>query len=147
MGNNQDRHNEDDTEIHFEKVNKKQESKPSLSETLESFRRNANLDTFLAYARSNVQDTIAYAVLFLGLLLSIFQGFLGDLLVGLVVGFYFSRELLSFVRSYEFFFQEHGLPRSVVFLALMFVLFISAPGVFIGAAIMTATKVLLRLDQ
>lgn len=147
MSNNQDHHNDDDTEIHFEKVSPKTEHKPSLSETLESFKRNANLDTFLAYARSNVQDTIAYAVLVLGILLSIFQGFLGDLLVGLVTGFYFSRELLHFVRSYELFFQKYGLARSIVFLGLMFVLFISAPGIFIGAAIVTAAKVLLRLDH
>lgn len=146
MANNERDQNESKTDIHFEKIDQKK-GKYSLPETLESLKRNANLDAFLAYARNNIQETVAYALLILGVILSMFQGFIGDLLVGCVTGFYFSKKLFSFVKSYEQFFGEYGLVRCVVCLALLFVLFISAPGVFIGAVAMTAGKVLLRIEH
>jgi len=148
QGENSDR---EDIEIEvkpkYSTDEEKRASRDSISKTFDSLKKNANVDSILNYAKNNTLDTIAYVLIFVGILWSIFQGFYGDLLVGLVAGFYFSKEIVNHVKNYNEFVQQQGLARSIICAATMFVLFISNPGVFIGAAIMAGIKMILRTDR
>lgn len=125
---------------------KESEGKPKLSETFEHLKKNEKVESFLEYARTNTQDTIAYALMIIGLIWFLIHGFSGGILIGLVAGFYFSRELTELLKSYNEFIEAQGIPRSLILGGTLVALFIAAPGVFVGAAIMVGLKIMLRAD-
>ncbi len=91
---------------------------------------------FMHFVKENKWDTFAYLVLFLGLLITvIFDRFIGGMLVGLILGIYFSqdvREKFSFFKEYL---DQHGIFRSFVLVAALIAIFIASPGLCIGTAI------------
>ena len=117
-----------------------------FSETFEKLKNNKNVDGLLDYARTNTKDTIAFVLLIIGLLWMLGQAFNGGILVGLVVGFYFSRELIGFVKDFNANIEKRGLAKTVILAGAALALFFLAPGIFIGAAIMVALKYLLKSE-
>lgn len=117
-----------------------------FSETIENLKKNKNVDSLLTYAKNNTQDTVAFILLIVGILWMLAQPFNGGVLVGLVVGFYFSRELIKFVKGYNTYMEEKGYAKAIILAGGALALFVLAPGIFIGVAIMTALKFLLKAE-
>ncbi len=80
----------------------------------------------------------------IGIVWLFFNAFYGGLLVGLVAGFYFTQEILQVISSFDHIFEEYGLAKNLIFAGTALALFILAPGVFIGCAIMVGIKYLLK---
>ncbi len=117
-----------------------------FSETIENLKKNKNVDSVLEYARNNTKDTIAFILLIVGILWMLGQPFNGGVLIGLVVGFYFSRELIGYVRDFNSYLEEQGLAKTVILGGGALALFFLAPGIFIGVAVMAALKYLLKSE-
>lgn len=117
-----------------------------FSETIENLKKNKNVDSLLTYAQNNTQDTVAFILLIIGILWMLAQPFNGGVLVGLVVGFYFSRELIGFVKNFNGYMEDHGYAKAIILGGGALALFVLAPGIFIGIAIMTALKFLLKAE-
>lgn len=96
---------------------------------------------FYLYAASNKEQIITYIVLILGLLILLFvNNLLGGLMIGMVTGYYFSSEIIYYIRNLSQIAGGQKQLRYVVLTALLLGLFIAAPGIFIGAAIVAAFK-------
>lgn len=128
-------------------ADKPSEDKTRLSETVEKLKQNDKFESVLNYAKTHTQETVAYILIAIGLIWMIFNHFYGGILVGLVVGFYFSKEILHVIRSFNQFQEEQGTARTVILGLTLLALFLLAPGIFIGAAIMAGLKFMLRADD
>jgi hypothetical protein len=130
-----------------EKEKKDQNSGNSkLSETIEQVKHNKKVVSLIDYAKHNTKDTVAYILLLFGLIWMLFLPLQGGILVGLVVGFYFSKELLGFIKEYNHFVEDQGYAKSIILGGGLLALFILAPGIFLGVAIMVGLKYLFRAD-
>jgi hypothetical protein len=99
-----------------------------------------HLNNFYKYAQTYPKDVIAYVLMVFGIILLFFQHFYGGLIIGLVLGVYFSREIGMLIKHYDDFIEEQGLVRSLILGGTLLAFFITTPGVFIGAAIMVALR-------
>ena len=105
-------------------------------------RDNAALDSAVRYTQSNTLDVLAYILMIVGIFLLFFHDFYGGLLIGLVVGRYFSKEIMALCTHINEFVEEQGLVRALVFAGTVLAFFICAPAIFIGAALMIILKAL-----
>ena len=99
-----------------------------------------NLESLFSYAKNNIVDTIAYILIILGIVLVLFSNFYGGILVGLIVGYYYSAEIISILKNVNQTIHDLGIPRALILGATVLALFISAPGIFIGGAVAAALK-------
>ncbi len=99
------------------------------------------------FARTNTKDAIAYIILIIGIILLFFERFSGELLIGVIFGLYFSTEIQGLFRNFNEFIEELGAVRGVVLGVTILALFISAPGVFIGAVLAVIIKYLFTADK
>lgn len=104
-------------------------------------------EDFFSYAKANAKDMIAYVLMVLGLILMFFNTLYGGLLIGIVSGLYFSREIVKLWAEREAFLDRHGLVHCVILGGLILGLFIAAPAIFIGAALVIVLKLLLMADE
>lgn len=137
---------EHEEEIIIEPERKEDENGNRFSETIENLKKNKKVDSVLEYARHNTRDTVAFALLIIGILWMLGQPFNGGVLIGLVVGFYFSKELIGYVRDFNSYLEEQGPAKTVILGGGALALFFLAPGIFIGVAVMAALKYLLKSD-
>lgn len=114
--------------------------KDKFNETLNNLKKNEHFDAVYQYAQENTRDTVAYIVLILGILLIFFKPFWGGLLVGLVVGIYFYNEILAIFQDLNGFIEAQGMVRSLILGGIAVAFFISAPMIFIGAALAVGVK-------
>lgn len=91
--------------------------------------------SFLDFFQQNYIETVAYLLLFCGLILSIFYEFLGGLLVGLVLGIYFAQEVRDRAGAFKSFIDSEGIFRGFIIVAAVLALLIMAPGLLIGSII------------
>lgn len=104
------------------------------------------VDDLYTYAKSNREQTITYILLILGLiLLLMFNSLLGELIIGMVAGYYFAPEIIYYFRHIDEIFKSQNQTRHIVLIALLLSLFIAAPGIVIGAAIVAAFKQVMRV--
>lgn len=115
-------------------------SEPNPPKKNEKNKFEDKIESFYDYAKQNKWDTAAHAVMLFGLILMFFIPFSGALLVGLITGLYFSKEIAYAVKNRKQLIYEAGTVRSLVFLGTAVAFLIAAPGVFIGAAIVSAIK-------
>lgn len=106
--------------------------------------KNEKLDGLVSYARDNVRDTVAYIVLIVGLILLFFQPFYGGMLIGLVVGLFFTSEINALFRNVNEIIEKEGMVRSLILGALVLAVFISAPAILIGIAVAVALRLLIE---
>lgn len=99
------------------------------------------------YAKTNTKDAIAYIILIIGVILLFFERFSGELLIGIIFGLYYSAEIQSLFRNFNEFIDELGIVRGIVLGATAIALFISAPGIFIGAILAVIIKYLFSPDK
>lgn len=104
-----------------------------LKESWESLKSREKFDDIYNFAKTNTADTIAYIVLFIGIVLWIFQYFLGGLLIGLVAGFYFGEILILWAKNLRDYVEYEGVIRSLILIGVLLGLIIAAPSIFIGA--------------
>lgn len=130
----------------------KNESSESLSDKLkgsiESLRKNEKVEQFYNSATSNTRDTIAYVLLVAGLILMVFNlSWYGSILVGIVFGLYFGGDIISIFKNFEGFIQKQGLVRSVILGGTAIAFLLSAPFVFIGAAIAIGIRQFVQFEK
>lgn len=126
---------------------KPKDEKKKLNETLESLKKNEKIEGIYNYATNNTRDTVAYILMIVGIVLLFTNTFYGGLLVGLIFGYYFAPELLKYSQSVNDLIEEHGMVRSLIFGGLLLALFISAPAIFIGAALAVILKQILSPES
>ena len=92
---------------------------------------------FFAFVSDNLWESISYVIMFVGLIFSlpIFNPFIGGALVGIVLGIYFSQEVLDRVKAFKDFIIEEGIFRGFIIIAAVLALLILAPGLLLGAII------------
>lgn len=100
-----------------------------------------------SFARTNTKDAIAYIILIIGIILLFFERFSGELLIGVIFGLYYSPEIQSLFRNFNEFIEEQGIVRGIVLGVTALALFISAPGIFIGAVLAVIIKYLFNTDK
>jgi hypothetical protein len=103
-----------------------------------------NADDVFQYLRTNIRETVAYALLILGILLIYFHPIIGGLLVGIVAGIYFGNEIIAAIRGWKDFIETEGIPRSLVVAGVAFAFFLSAPAIFLGIALSLLIKQLFQ---
>jgi hypothetical protein len=110
---------------------------------LERITKEGNVENVYNFAKTNTRDVIAYILLLTGLFLLFFNPSFGGTLIGVIFGLYFSQELYQSFKEYDHFIQLEGFVKSLVFGGLLLAFFISAPFIFIGAAVAVALRQLL----
>ncbi len=95
-------------------------------------------------ARSVQRDTIAYAVLVIGLLLTPWIPLWGGALVGIVFGIYFCDEMLSRVKGFRKYLEEEGTAKSIVFAGAIVAILIWLPTLVLGAIAAVGIMALVR---
>lgn len=91
-----------------------------------------NLKSFL---EENRWDALAYLILFFGLIFSIFERFIGGIIVGIVLGLYFSQEAKDKFAEFKEFLAVEGIFRGFVIVAAIIALLIASPGLCIGVVL------------
>lgn len=94
----------------------------------------------LDYAKSNTRDVVSYILMILGILLLFFQPIYGGLIIGVIAGIYFSREIVEFFKNLDNVVERQGLVRSLIFGGTLLAFFISAPAIFVGLAVVVALR-------
>ena len=123
---------------------KKEEHKSKASGTLDSLKKNENIESLMSYAKSHTLDTIAYIIMIIGLVWIFFNSFYGGILIGLVFGYYFSDEILERISDCNKLLQKQDFAKSLILAGTCLALFILAPGIVIGAAIVIGIKYLIK---
>lgn len=105
------------------------------------------LDNLYEYAKTNPRDLITYVLLILGLILLFLLPTYGGLILGVVGGVYFSKELAYVVRNYEEIIEDQGFVRCLVLAGVLLGFLIAAPSIFIGAAIVVLLRLFVFSDK
>lgn len=119
---------------------------PSKKPTEQKIENKQNEETPVNNAL-NPRDMIAYVLIILGIILLFFLPLYGGLIIGIVTGLYFSREILDYIRKYESFVEEQGFVRTLILGGFLLAFVISAPAIFIGIALMIALKLLVTDEK
>lgn len=90
---------------------------------------------FLNFVKENRWESISYVVLFAGLIMSIFNPFLGGSLVGVILGIYFSQEILDRSMAFKELVAREGIFRGFIVVAAVLALLLEAPGLLLGTII------------
>ena len=99
------------------------------------------------YFKDHALDTVAYVFSIVGILLFFFEPFYGGLIIGIITGLFFNDEIMIFVKTTKSkiveqdYFKELG--THIILAALALAFFISAPGIFLGAAVVVGLKKLI----
>lgn len=97
-------------------------------------------DNLLNYFKIHIRETITYILLVFGIILLFFDQLYGGIIVGLVAGIYFGDEIVNFIKSWGTTTESRKVARNLILAGITIALFISAPAIFLGAAISIAVK-------
>jgi hypothetical protein len=112
----------------------------------ESSERNSRkLDDLYGFASPSNLQIITYIVLVLGLIIIFFNTLLGSMIIGSVVGFFYSDEVIYYLKNAAQMFNSKQPLHAIIIAALILGVFISTPGFFFGIAV-AAIKQLLFSD-
>lgn len=103
--------------------------------------KNEKIEEFYNSVTSSTRDIIGYVILIFGIILLFFRPIYGQLLIGVVIGVYFSKEILKIFNNYDLIVAREGYVRSLILGGVALAFFIIAPAVFIGAALTIALKI------
>jgi hypothetical protein len=92
-------------------------------------------ENFFQFLKKNKWEIFAYVVLIIGLLLTIYEPFIGGLLVGAILGIYFSEKTKDALSGFKDFLSHEGIFRGFILVAGAIALFIASPGLCIGTLI------------
>lgn len=88
---------------------------------------------FLEYAKGHKGRVVTYILAAIGLLLLFVRPMIGGFIMGGIGGFYFSNQIVYFLRGLSRFFAEESLFNYAVMTLILVGLFIAAPSFFLGA--------------
>ena len=77
--------------------------KEKIEKQLQDLRAEEKFDKLYSFTKTHTLDSIAYVILIAGLIISIFNSFWGGILIGIIPGFYFFREITLRLRNYHAF--------------------------------------------
>jgi hypothetical protein len=103
-------------------------------------------DDLFNLAKANAKDTIAYILMVVGIILTLFQSFWGGFIVGLVLGYFYKSEIIQTVTNYTRIIDQEGLVKSVILGGTLLALFIGSYPLFIGVAIIVALYFVIGKD-
>jgi len=108
-------------------------------------KNNDKFENLYNFAKTNTRDIIAYVLMVLGLILIFLPStiLLGGFIIGVVVGLYFTPEILGTLKNYETIVNHEGLVRSLILGGTLIAFLISAPAIFIGAALVILLRMLI----
>jgi hypothetical protein len=89
-------------------------------------------ESFFQFLMNNKWDAFAYLVLFVGLILSIFERLIGGLIVGVILGLYFSQATKTALHGFKEYLTNEGIFRGFILVIGVIALFIASPGLCIG---------------
>ena len=111
--------------------------KKGIPETTEKQDR---LEDIYKLASSNVRDTVAYVAMIIGILMLFFEPIYGGAIIGVIAGLYFTKEIITPIKSIESFIERQGMVRSLILGGTLLGIFIEAPAIIIGAAVAVGLK-------
>ncbi|WP_042279607.1 hypothetical protein [Candidatus Protochlamydia sp. R18] len=131
-----------DTTQKDKNFSQKERAEDKIREQLRFARESKNNDEIFDFAKNNKEQMITYLLLGLGIVLMMFMygSLLGELIIGMVVGYHFASEIVFYLQNVRHFFSNKEQLRSIVLTVILVALFIAAPGIFIGAAIIAAIQ-------
>lgn len=101
-------------------------------------------DSLIDYFKTHSRETVSYILLIAGILLIVPWPFYGGILVGIVAGIYFSNEIINYIKNWKGSLSSSGsysqASRQIVLLGVAIAFLISAPAIFLGAAISIGIK-------
>ena len=115
-------------------------AKDDTDEVFGTSKSRAAMACIRRYSCSNPGDTIAFLFLVLGIVVATFNPLLGDLLIGMIAGFYFTEELIRSLRQVKAYVQKEGLMRSLIPIGVILGVFIGIPALCIAAIIVAGVK-------
>lgn len=128
-------------------IDKEKKEDKSLTETvkekIKGFDMNENMENVVTFATSNTRDAIAYLILLAGLVISLFNPMVGETLVGIIVGIYFSGAIRHFFSAFSQFVDKWGVFKLFVAGGGFIILLLAAPMFFVGIAVTIGVKMLL----
>jgi hypothetical protein len=89
---------------------------------------------------ASTKDLVAYILMVLGIILLFFMPIYGGLLIGIVAGVYFSKEIIPVLKDLSTFIEDNGIARSIILAGITLAFFIVAPAIFIGAALVICLR-------
>lgn len=92
------------------------------------------------YFKVHSREIITYVLLILGIILLFFDALYGGILVGLVSGIYFGDEIVDYILHWKASIHSYGVARNLIIAGIAVAFFISAPAIFLGAAIAIGIK-------
>lgn len=101
---------------------------------------NKKVEELCSYAKSNKEEIGVYIALGLGILFLFFAPFFGELILGLLVGFYFSKELAIFFQNTRSLLDMHGRMRYTVLIGVIIGLLLLVPVLFITSVLTASVK-------
>jgi len=114
------------------------EKDPSLqdkmSSRLDELQEHESVKKVMSFAKSNTKDTVAYVLLFVGILLLFFQPFWGGLIIGAIGGLYFADPIIHWARNFQEYLEREGLVKVLILTCVALGFLIVAPAFFLGAA-------------
>jgi hypothetical protein len=115
-----------------------EENKPNVTEELPT--KPATLHGIVKFCKSNIADTIAYAIIAVSLLYCFFDAFVGEIPVGFILGIYFSSYVFKLAAQFRDFLMREGVFRGFVVIAGMLAVAIGAPGLCLGLVVGVFTR-------
>ncbi len=89
---------------------------------------------------NQTRDTLAYILLLTGLFLLFFEPAYAGMLIGVIFGLYFTKEIIQFFKNNKQWREQIGQIHSFALIVLLIALVLSAPFIFIGAAVAVAVR-------
>lgn len=101
-------------------------------------------DNLMDYFKNHSRETLSYILLILGILLLFFEPVYGGLIVGIVAGIYFGDEIVEYIKNWKASVNSQNqykqVARHLITAGLALAFFISAPAIFLGAAVSIGIK-------
>lgn len=108
-------------------------------------------DNLLSYFKHHSRETISYILLILGILLLFYEPLYGGILVGIIVGIYFGDEIVTYLKNWKSSINSQDrypeVARHLICAGLAIAFFISAPAIFLGAALTIGINQLFLHDK
>ena len=114
-----------------------QKSNDSKDDRLEQHKNDR--ESIESYFQSHFREIVAYAILVLGIFLLFFDSIYGQVLVGVVAGIYFGNDIVTYVLNWKTSLSA-CIARNLISAGVILAFFISAPAIFLGAALTIALK-------
>lgn len=127
----------------FQKDEKPKSTANKIADKIEEITHHEKVEGFYNFTKTNTGATIAYIILFVGVLLSIFQPFVGGLLVGIIAGVYFGDKILDWMLHAKDRIETNELILNLILGGVILGVFVQAPGIILGIAAVIAIKYLM----